>query len=645
MHTNFYRILILTVIRVVISQQLFSQQGSVADTSILLPEVSIQAPRLFENTTGLNIWIIDSNILSEYQNRMLTDLIAQQTSIQVQSYNPGNLSTVTFRGTSSNHTGLLWNGIPLNPVTNGLTDLSLLPVNLFDKVYILHGGASSVFGEGNIGGGIHLTNEPDFRKLSALNAGIEYGSFRSSRASLTALLSNDNWSFRAGAFLISAKNEFPFTDDTKPDKPLDTLNKAGQQGMGFIGTVSRKMKKNNMLILDIWYQFMDREIPGSLVYTMENADQYDRFLRGMITWQKSSARSVFHAKAAYFNDYLHYTELYEEYPEYDTDVESRIQTWTGEVSDKYRLSDRLELHSAGVVRYAKVRSGYFSEIKDQLQGSLFLAVKYTLPGSGWKIDMNLHQGWTEDYNEPFTPSFGTEGPLGRILLIKMNVSHNFRSPTLNERYWQPGGNPELKPEKSWNEEITLCLNPDQDDLPVIDDLSFTFFHSMINDWIRWVPDPDDPYMWAPQNIQKVRAAGLESRTGLRWKIAKVNTCLNASYSYTRSINENKEAAGYAKQLPYVAEHTGLINARVDCYDVSLDYTQSFTGSRATVEDHSESLPAFSVGRLRIGYAWNLKKCILDFNFRIDNLYNVRYQVIQYYPNPGRSFTGGVNVRM
>lgn len=161
---------------------------------------------------------------------MLTDLIAQRASIQVQSYNPGNLSTVTFRGTSSNHTGFLWNGISLNPVNNGQTDLSLLPVSLFDKIYILHGGTSSVFGEGNIGGGIHLTNEPDFRRQRDLNAGIEYGSFRALRSNLSVLFSNASWYFRAGAFLLSAENNFTYTDNTKQDKPKDTLDNAVQRG-------------------------------------------------------------------------------------------------------------------------------------------------------------------------------------------------------------------------------------------------------------------------------------------------------------------------------------------------------------------------------------------------------------------------------
>jgi iron complex outermembrane receptor protein len=645
MNEKIYRILILHFVSILASLQLFSQQVDVSDTAVLLPEVSVQAPRLFENTTGLNVRIVDSAVLSEYRNRMLTDLISQQTSIQVQSYNPGNLSTVTFRGTSSNHTGFLWNGISLNPVNNGQTDLSLLPVSLFDKVYILHGGTSSVFGEGNIGGGIHLTNEPDFQIRNDLSAGIEYGSFSSLRSNLTVLFSNARWYFRAGTFLISAENDFTYTDNTKQDKLPDTLDNAAQKGMGLMGTLSRTLKGNNLFILNLWYQFMDREIPGSLIYQMENADQHDRFLRGMLTWKKTFAHSVFHIRAAYFDDYLHYTELNEAYPEYDIDSKIRTKTMTVEVSDKYRLSERFELNSAGVLRFTTVSTVYYSEMKDQLQGSLFLAAKYVFPGAGWKIDLNLHQGWTEDYDEPFTPSVGLEGPAGQYLMMKMNVSHNFRSPTLNERYWQPGGNPELKPEKSWNEEITFYLNPDQKDLPVIDLLSVTAFHSMINDWIRWVPDPDDPWFWSPQNVQRVRSTGMESRVELVRKFGKVVANLVASYSFTRSVNENKEAENFRKQLPYVAEHMGMINFRMGYSRVFMDYTQSFTGSRATVEDHSESLPAFSIGRLRVGCGWDLKVCIVDLYFRIDNLFDVDYQVIRYYPNPGRAYTGGVNVKI
>ncbi|MBP6978036.1 MAG: TonB-dependent receptor [Bacteroidales bacterium] len=624
---------------------LYAYAQKESDTAVLLPEVSVNASRLFENTTGLTVHTCDSTVLANFQNRMLTDLITQQTSLQVQSYNPGNLATISFRGTSSNHTGFLWNGISLNPVSSGMTDLSLLPVALFDRIYILHGGASSVFGEGNIGGGIHLVNEPDFIKHKEIRAGIEFGSFQSLRSSLTAELSGPKWSLRAGGFLVTAENAFPFTNDTQPDKPIDTMNHARQKGMGLMGTFSCNLKKHSVLVVDLWYQFMDREIPGSLMYRLENADQHDRFVRSMITWRKTLTRSVLNVKAAYFNDYLHYTELYTDYPEFDIDAKSWVQTFTGEVSDKFRLSDRIELHGTALARYAKVKSGYYTETKDQFQGSLFLAAIYTFTGVGWKMDLNLHQGWTEDYAEPFTPSFGAEGPLFRFLNMKMNISHNFRSPTLNERYWQPGGNPDLKPEKSWNEEITFYVNDHKEALPVVRILSVTFFHSMINDWIRWVPLTDDPYMWSPQNVQKVRSAGLESRVALGWEAGKFDTFFQASYSFTRSINENKESPEFKKQLPYVAEHTGLITAGIAYSKAFLDYTQTFTGSRATVEDHSEMLPRFSIGRLRIGYGWDLKKCILDFYFRIDNVFNVDYQVVRYYPNPGISFTGGVGLKV
>ena len=636
-----HRTSFLCLAGILVSMQLISQPVHAPDTTIHLPEVSVRASWLFEKTTGLNIRIIDSVVHSAYKNRMLTDLIAQQTSIQVQSYNPGNLSTVTFRGTSANHTGFLWNGISLNPVNNGQTDLSLLPVSLFDKVYILHGGTSPVFGEGNIGGGIHLTNEPDFRKQTDLEAGVEYGSFHSLRSNLTMLFSNASWYFRAGAFLLSAGNDFPYTDNTRQDRPQDTLDNAVQKGMGIMGTAAHAMKGNNMLILNLWYQFMDREIPGSLIYRLENADQYDRFLRGMLTWKKTSAHSITHVRAAYFSDYLQYTEKNEAFPEFDIDSKIRTHTLTTEVSNKYRLSERFELNGSGLMRFSEVSSGYFTETKDQLQGSVSLAAKYLFPKAGWKIDLNLHQGWTEDYDEPFTPSLGLEGPAGRYLMMKMSVSHNFRSPTLNERYWQPGGNPDLKPEKSWNEEITLGLNPDRMHLPVLKVISVTYFHSMIVDWIRWVPDPDDPWFWSPRNVQQVRSTGAESRLELARNVGKVNACLVASYSFTRSLNENKEADNYRKQLPYVAEHMGMINARISYGNAFVDYTQSFTGSRATVEDHSESLPAFSVGRLRLGCGWDLKDCILDLYFRIDNLFDVDYQVIQYYPNPGRAFSGGM----
>jgi iron complex outermembrane receptor protein len=637
------RYILLNLLAITTALAVFSQNEPENDTVINLPEVHIQASQLLENSTGLTIRLIDSSICSDYATETLADLITQKTAVHVQSYNPGNLATVTFRGTTSNHTGFYWNGISLSPSNNGITDLSLLPVALFERIHILYGPSSSVFGEGNIGGGFHMANESHFHKEQSFKAAIDYGSFHTLRTSLVGKFSTPVWSLRTGAFMIDARNDFKYTNDQKADQPVETMDNSRQKGFGILQTISRRFGRYQTVMLDFWYQQMEREIPGSLLYPSENADQYDRFTRGIITWEKTGLRTILQAKGAFFNDFMHYTDIYSDYPEFSIDSKMQTQTWTGEVIGKHKLSKSMEVHGTGSVRYSTVKADYYDAKKDQLQGSLFVSLKWFMPMDGWKTALNLRQGWTQDYKEPFTPSLGIEGPIGEWINLQANVSRNFRSPTLNERYWQPGGNPGLKPETSWNEEITLVLGNPSDQLLLMDLLSVTFYHSMINDWIQWVPEPDDPYLWKPQNVQEVRAYGMESHLDLSQAAGKLLIAFNGSYTYSRSIDQSEESATFREQLSYVPEHKGVLDLTLALRDLSVDYTHTFTGERATVSDHSEILPAYSLGRIMIGYQLPLGKFDFGFQFRIENLWNVSYQVIRYYPNPGRSFSVGLQV--
>ena len=79
-----------------------------------------------------------------------------------------------------------WNGIPINSVASGLTDLRLLPSNGFNNLGISYGGNSTIFGSGSVGGTIHLNNIPIFTKLNNSNFTIEKGSFGLNTNSLSA---------------------------------------------------------------------------------------------------------------------------------------------------------------------------------------------------------------------------------------------------------------------------------------------------------------------------------------------------------------------------------------------------------------------------------------------------------------------------
>ena len=86
----------------------------------------------------------------------LANIISSSSSVYIKQY--GALATPTFRGSSSSHTLVLWNGMPINSIANGLADLSGIFCNSFSDIVIVNGGEGSLFGSGAIGGSIHLNS-------------------------------------------------------------------------------------------------------------------------------------------------------------------------------------------------------------------------------------------------------------------------------------------------------------------------------------------------------------------------------------------------------------------------------------------------------------------------------------------------------
>ena len=92
------------------------------------------------------------------------------------------------------------------------------------------------------------------------------------------------------------------------------------------------------------------------------------------------------------------------------------------------------------------------------------------------------------------------------LVLKGNVAGNYHHPSLNDLYWEPGGNPDLLPEKGYSYELGLQYRSVF--AGNILESGFTAYRSDIQDWIIWIPSFRG--YWEPQNIDRVLSQGIEA---------------------------------------------------------------------------------------------------------------------------------------
>jgi len=77
---------------------------------------------------------------------------------------------------------------------------------------------------------------------------------------------------------------------------------------GIYQTYSRKIKNNTLFKIAAWLQFSDREIPKTLTSRPSNAYQIDRTFRTYAEWKKFLKNGSVSAKAAYFDEFLHFVD-------------------------------------------------------------------------------------------------------------------------------------------------------------------------------------------------------------------------------------------------------------------------------------------------------------------------------------------------
>ena len=150
-----------------------------ADDTLQIHEVEISASREKLFSAGSKSTEIDSVTKMNYITSNLSELLCENSTAFIKTYGSGGIATISFRGTEARHTSVLWNGFNINSPTLGLCDFALVPVNFSDKINLVHGSTSSLYGTSAIGGIIDLQNTPDFFSGVKINYTGSAGSFSS----------------------------------------------------------------------------------------------------------------------------------------------------------------------------------------------------------------------------------------------------------------------------------------------------------------------------------------------------------------------------------------------------------------------------------------------------------------------------------
>jgi vitamin B12 transporter len=611
-----------------------------AQKEVSLCEVTVKGIKPERFMIGQKIVEVDSLNLAQGRFSSLSDFLQFRSPAVFKSYGAGQLATVSFRGTSANHTALLWNGINVNFPSLGLTDFSTVPVSGFDQMTFQYGSAASCVGSDAVGGSIILRSSPQFDKkpfsgLVAFRAETSENysgqlSFRYNRNI------SKNWKFagKTLAYWSIFKNNFGTEPIQNKKGQTYTTEPTETQQMGLIQDFYWMKKNGDLLSLNLWFTDNNLVIqPDIEAISQTTLTKANRILASYLIGKTM-------LKAGFVRDITDFTLTGNAKPSH-TEIDRYILkaehdfSWIKDCNRGTNLKIGAEVsHYLGSV------DGYGSALKTENRFDIYALLRLQF-SDVLSSSLNLRQAFVTGFDPPFTPSFGLEYVFfqnnKRKITLPANIALSYRVPTLNERYWINLGNPTIKPETGFNKEIGMTWAEKRNENSVLS-FSVTAFHNLIDNWAYWNPSKG----YRVENLQQVLAKGFEIDFELKTKTPKTLFVSKIQYAFTNS-SQQKEFGAYTKeiigkQLVYIPRYVISTSSSVIYSDFTFSLNQNFNSVRHVTFDHSGSpFPAYYLVNGVCSYHKKIANNGFDFILYANNITNTLYPNLKRNAMPMRSF--------
>lgn len=580
---------------------------------------------------------VDKGELKRNATRSLSELLLESTSLQIKSMGQGAQATVSFRGTSSNHTQVLWNGVSINSPQLGSFDFSQIPVYFVDEVTLVHGSSTPYASSGALGGTINFANQNtpvDGLKVNTI----------------TELASNHTFTqaatFRYGAGRVTATtrgyyqqsdNDYKYINKVYSNNhTIERRKEADYKQGGFMQEVGWQISDRNKLAWSGWYQADSRSLPQSIIVNVTASEQSkSQNYRTMLNYEHRGAVHRVNATWAYLHGKMDYKR---DFGMSTTDHSVNIfNSVVGNAEYRYLGWKKLIPTALVSYRFDNVNSDNYegNRASRNSYSSKLLLTYYAL--SRLQLDAS---GTLQGVDRKV---FGTYSVSARYRLIpqylevKVSQSYNHRVPTLNDLYWNPGGNPDLKDETSMGWDATLSSHYNLSNKLLLEGEA-TYYDMCVDNWIMWIPKGNG-YIWEPVNFSNVRSSGVELNARISLLLGRFRQTASAIYTYARSVDQSNRGDGVeGKQLPYVPRNRWSIGYRLEYRNQWwFHYNSSYTGVRFTSADESYQTNAYTLHNFELGYRTKRikEKYQLALSAKLENAFNAYYESTQYYPMPLR----------
>ena len=587
-----------------------------------LGDVTVTAAReaVATRAAPVRVTVVDRDALVATASASLADALQARAPVHVRRYGPSGLASVTIRGAGSSQALVLLDGQRLTDPALGQVDLGLLPAALLESVEVLSGPASGLYGSDAVGGVIGLQT-PTTRTLRAVT---EAGPWGERRVSGVASGRVGPGQVTVAADLAQSTDDYSYADASRLDGARVTRQgwDARQATAYVAGAIGDETSRAGV---SLWAADAERGLGGTAEV---GARQWDGRLRLGTTAAHTAGRVRLEAAGHVQRTRLRYASPFPAGDRADAvDDTGRTTTtaldlraslpvgdgsWTGSLQGGTGRAEHPSLASSAVDRFV---GAAFAGRQRLGRVALFPALRadlYAPDGARRRLAL--------------APQLGLNAELGGPWRLKASAGRAFRMPTLNDRYWTPGGNPDLRPEAAWSADAGAVWSRGANQAEA------TVFATTARDQIVWAPTAGG--FWAPENVARTRTLGLEASAQTAWPVRVAGRRGLATAGALATVLDARDL-GTDQPLRYVPKMSAKAWAGLDLGALRLDLGARWTGTRFTTASASQPIAAYLVVDGQISARRTLGAVDLALGLAAENLTGVQYQVVRSYPMPPR----------
>ena len=623
-----------------------------------LDVATVSACSQAETASSSPVQRLTNNELRRSGTAFLNEAVRTLSGVSIKDYGGiGGLKTVSVRNFGASHTVISYDGTTISNAQNGQVDISRFFIEDVDEIQISIGQNDNIFQSARSmagSGTLHIRSKaPSFKEGRSINctAGITVGSFGTICPKIRYEQKlGDRWSFRANGSWLRSKGNYPytiengeiFTRESRLNSDVNIIN-------GEVNIYGKPLDTTGQITTKVNIHSSERGLPGPVVLYTQNPTErlWDRSILISSRYEDQFTEHLkFGTSLSYSNTWNRYTDSS---PLYATPQDNRY------MQQEMELAARILYNPLSSIRISLAEDLFGNMLNTNIPESPYprrlssltaLSAQYL--GKSLKATVSLMGTYicetarTEADAAPdrfhISPSASISyGLMNNHLRIRASYKDSYRVPTFNDLYYARVGNTALVPEKArqfnagmtWSSSHDNCIN-----------IGFTAdgYINQIKDKIAAIPTM---FIWKMHNVGKVRMMGADISMTLRWDASEhmsLHMRSNWSYQYAVDITD-PDSKNWKHQIPYTPRHTGnaIISAQTRWFTAT--YSLNAVGRRYSM---GQNIPAnlirgYCDHGISLNHTFTIKDIGLHVSMEALNLTDKNYEVIRYYPMPGRRY--------